>query len=153
MKTMLTVEVEYNPAMTDGEGLACAMDRLFETALSTPDILSEYGNPTVGEFFVAKETASSKIVLNISGGVLQDVFSSDPAISVALVNWTPKVPKNIHEERSIMGMHVVLVGNPVDGFKVYGPFKTYDDAAAWTDDPIHSHMETWIVPLHGKDEL
>ena len=111
MKTTLTVEVEYDPAMTDPEGLACAMDRLLETALSTPDIVSEYGNPKMGEFLVAKETASSKIILNISGGVLQDVFSSDPAISVALVNWTPKVPKNIHEERSIMGMHVVLVGN------------------------------------------
>ena len=52
MKTTLTVEVEYDPAKTDPEGLACAMDRLLETALSTPDILSEYGNPTVGEFLV-----------------------------------------------------------------------------------------------------
>jgi hypothetical protein len=52
-----------------------------------------------------------------------------------------------------MGMHVVLIGNPVDGFKVYGPFKTYDHAAVWTDDPTRSHMETWIVPLHGEDEI
>ena len=57
-KTTLTVEIEYNPRKTDPEGLACAMDRLLETALSTPDILDEYGNPTVGEFFVAKETAT-----------------------------------------------------------------------------------------------
>ena len=56
-KTTLTVEIEYNPRKTDPEGLACAMDRLLETALSTPDIMDEYGNPTVGEFFVAKETA------------------------------------------------------------------------------------------------
>ena len=56
MKTTLTVEIDYDPAMTDGEGLACAMDRLLETALSTPGILEEYGNPKVGEFFVAKET-------------------------------------------------------------------------------------------------
>ena len=52
MKTTLSVEIEYNPATTDPEGLACAMDRLLETALSTPDILSEYGNPKVGEFLV-----------------------------------------------------------------------------------------------------
>ena len=61
-----------------------------ETALSTPGILEEYGDPTVREFFVAKETTAPpapKIVLNISGGVLQDVFSSDPAITVALVDW------------------------------------------------------------------
>ena len=57
MKTTLTVEIEYDPAMTDPEGLACAMDRLLETALSTPGIFDEYGNPKVGEFFVAKETA------------------------------------------------------------------------------------------------
>ena len=40
MKTTLTVDVDYDPAMTDPEALACAMDRLMETALSTPDILS-----------------------------------------------------------------------------------------------------------------
>jgi len=87
MKTTLTVEIDYDPAMTDGEGLACAMDRLLETALSTPGILEDYGNPKVSEFFVAKETAAPKVVLNISGGVLQDVFSSDPAISVVLADW------------------------------------------------------------------
>jgi hypothetical protein len=87
MKTTLTVEIEYDPAMTDGEGLACAMDRLLETALSTPGILEDYGDPIVGEFFVAQETSAPKVVLNISGGVLQDVFSSDPAISVVLVDW------------------------------------------------------------------
>ena len=87
MKTTLTVEIDYDPEMTDPEGLACAMDRLLETALSTPDILSEYGNPKVGEFFVAKETAAPMIVLNLSGGVLQDVFGSDSAIAVTLVDW------------------------------------------------------------------
>ena len=54
MKTTLTVEINYNPKKTDPEGLACAMDRLMETALSTPEILDEYGNPKVGEFFVLK---------------------------------------------------------------------------------------------------
>ena len=90
MKTTLTVEIEYDSQKTDPESLACAMDRLLKTALSTPDILEEYGNPTVGEFFVAKETAATPartIVLDVSGGVLQDVFSSDPAISVILVDW------------------------------------------------------------------
>jgi len=89
-KTTLTVEVEYNPRKTDPEGLACAMDRLMETVLSTPGIMDEYGTSTVGEFFVANETAAPtapKIVLNLSGGVLQDVFGSDPAIAVALVDW------------------------------------------------------------------
>ena len=88
--TTLTVDIEYDPRKTDPEGLASAMDRLLETALSTPDIMEEYGNPTIREFFVAKETVVSpapQIVLNISGGVLQDVFSSDPAITLMLVDW------------------------------------------------------------------
>ena len=55
MKTTLTVEIEYDPSMTDPEGLASVMDRLLETAMSTPDIMSEYGNPNPGEFYVAKE--------------------------------------------------------------------------------------------------
>jgi hypothetical protein len=90
MKTTLTVEIEYDPQKTDPEGLACAMDRLLETALSIPEVMDEYGNPTIGEFFVARKTASAsaaKIVLNVSGGVLQDVFSSDPAVTLLLVDW------------------------------------------------------------------
>jgi hypothetical protein len=89
-KTTLTVELEYDPTATDPEGLASAMDRLLETALSTPDILDEYANPKVGEFFIANEPAAPpkpKIVLNISGGALQDVFGSDPAIVVTAVDW------------------------------------------------------------------
>ena len=43
MQTKLTVEIEYYPEMTDSEGLACAMDRLMETILSTPGIVEEYG--------------------------------------------------------------------------------------------------------------
>ena len=53
-------------------------------------LLDEYGNPTIREFFVAKETTAPpapKVVLNISGGVLQDVFGSDPAITVVQVDW------------------------------------------------------------------
>jgi len=55
-KTTLTVEIEYDPRKTDPEGLACAMDRLLETALSIPEVMDEYGRPAVGQFFVAKET-------------------------------------------------------------------------------------------------
>jgi len=89
MKTTLTVEIEYDPQQTDPEGLACAMDRLLETALSIPEVMEEYGDPKIGEFFVAKQKAAPtpKIVLNMSGGLVQEVFASDPAITVALVDW------------------------------------------------------------------
>ena len=90
MKTTLTVELDYDPEMTDPEGLASAMDRLLETVLSTPGIVEEYGDPKMGEFFVAAKTTASpkpRVVLNTSGGVLQDVFASDPAVTVVLCDW------------------------------------------------------------------
>jgi hypothetical protein len=92
MKTILTVEVKYNPRFTDPEGLAVALDRLLETALSTPDILSEYGNPAFGEFFVANPTPNCKpapphVVLNIYGGVLLEVFCDDPLAKTIKIDW------------------------------------------------------------------
>jgi hypothetical protein len=90
MKTTLTIDIEYDPNATDPEGLASAMDRLLETILSTPGIMDEYNNPTMGEFFVAAPPAlpsMPRIVLNISGGILQDVFSSAPDATVVLCDW------------------------------------------------------------------
>lgn len=43
-KTKLTLEVEYDANLTDGEGLAVAFDRLLETALSTPGIMDDHGS-------------------------------------------------------------------------------------------------------------
>src|SRR3990172_11462486 len=94
MKTQLTLEIEYDPALTDPEGLASALDRLLETALSTPDLLSEYGNPVVGEFLVADgrtaaaaSRASPRLVLEIRGGLLQEAYCSDPRVEIALADW------------------------------------------------------------------
>lgn len=44
------LEVTYDAQVTDPEGLCNAFDKLLETAMSTPGILDEYGNPKVGEF-------------------------------------------------------------------------------------------------------
>jgi hypothetical protein len=48
----LVIEVEYNEDVTDAESVASALDTLLETAMSTPEILDEYDNPTVGKFYV-----------------------------------------------------------------------------------------------------
>ena len=55
-KTRLNVTVRFDESVTDAESLASAMDILMETALSTPDILDDYGNPTIGKFFVDSES-------------------------------------------------------------------------------------------------
>src|SRR3989304_5720283 len=95
MKTQLTLEIQYDPAVADPEGLASALDRLLETALSTPGVLSEYGNPVVGEFLVADgrtaatgaSRASPRLVLEIRGGLLQAAHCSDPRVERALGDW------------------------------------------------------------------
>jgi hypothetical protein len=38
--------------VTDDESVARALDRLMESALSTPGILDEYGDVEVGEFLI-----------------------------------------------------------------------------------------------------
>jgi hypothetical protein len=43
------VPIVYDDDVTDPESLAIALDRLLETATSTPRILEDYGNPTIEE--------------------------------------------------------------------------------------------------------
>ena len=51
----------------------------------------------------------------------------------------------------LMGMHILITGNPVDGFERYGPFKTGEDAIAAGEDRLDG--DWWIAPLRGKEEL
>jgi hypothetical protein len=52
----LTLEIEYDASLTDPESLAMAMNGLLETACSTPGILDDCGNPTLGHFLVAERS-------------------------------------------------------------------------------------------------
>lgn len=65
MRTILTIQIDYDPDVTDPEGLAVAMDRLLETAISIPGVLDEYGNPTLGEFYVLAPSRFGVYALNI----------------------------------------------------------------------------------------
>lgn len=49
-----------------------------------------------------------------------------------------------------MGMAVVLVGDPISGFHVYGPFKTYDDAEEWAGNV--EDAEAWPAELENPDD-
>ena len=91
-KTTLTVDVEFDPNVTDAESIASAAGRLMETILSTPGIMDEYANPRFAPFFVAASAdksphSPSTVVVEITGGVLQEAYASDPNISLRLVDW------------------------------------------------------------------
>lgn len=43
-----TIKVDYDNRCTDADALGNALDRLMETALSTPGILDDYGRVEVG---------------------------------------------------------------------------------------------------------
>lgn len=49
----------------------------------------------------------------------------------------------------LMGTHILIVGNPVDGFEYYGPFKTGEDAIAFGEE--HTGSDWWIAPLYAKE--
>lgn len=57
----LYLEVTYDPELTDAESLAKAMDVVLETALSTPDLLDDYGKPGVGPFFATGKRSSRHV--------------------------------------------------------------------------------------------
>lgn len=48
-----------------------------------------------------------------------------------------------------MGIHIVMVGNPVDGFRFFGPFKTWEHANDFAAQGIDS--EWWIVKLEAPE--
>lgn len=54
---VLYIPVEFDPALTDAEGIANAADTLLATALSTPGVLDDYGNPTFGNCVIPTEAA------------------------------------------------------------------------------------------------
>ena len=51
-KCVFTLEVEYDPKRTEPESLSCALDRLLDTAMSTPYILDDYGEVRPASFMV-----------------------------------------------------------------------------------------------------
>lgn len=60
MTVYLRTEVTYNPQVTDPEALSNMLDCLLETALSTPGITEEYGDPEIGGFLVSSRPRRDK---------------------------------------------------------------------------------------------
>jgi len=48
-----------------------------------------------------------------------------------------------------MGMHVVMTGDPANGFAILGPFATRDEALAWAERECDG--DWWLLPLVAPD--
>jgi hypothetical protein len=47
-----------------------------------------------------------------------------------------------------MGMHIVVAGNPIDGFEFYGPFRTEPDAIEWAGENLDG--DWWTASLSSE---
>lgn len=87
-KTRFYIDVEIDDSMTDAESVATALDRLMETALSTPGILEEYGDPKVGEFMIPEYATPAMVhlagLVGISEQGIQSVNVSDWCVMGAI---------------------------------------------------------------------
>ena len=52
---------------------------------------------------------------------------------------------------SILGMHVVIHGNPVTGLTFYGPFNNGPESVEWAADNLTGE-DWWVAPLRAQEE-
>lgn len=53
-----------------------------------------------------------------------------------------------------MGLHIIIAGNPVDGFSYYGPFATALEAAEALERDLDRGLicDGWIAPLEAWEQ-
>lgn len=49
-------------------------------------------------------------------------------------------------------MSIIITGNPIDGFAIFGPFAD-DTSAVEAANAAHLEPDWWVAPLHTADEL
>lgn len=53
-------------------------------------------------------------------------------------------------KHDLFGLHIIVTGNPVDGFEFFGPFKTGEDAIIFGNTDPHLTDEWWVAKLHDQ---
>ncbi|HBO44909.1 MAG TPA: hypothetical protein DD670_13470 [Planctomycetaceae bacterium] len=112
-KTTLLIDVRYDADVTDPDGLATALDRLLETALSTPGILDDHGNPRVGDF----------------SSVASLIRKNQPAEHCKLYALHLDGPALQKQRRLLLEISNRVVGNPPDVETLDGLINLLDDLA------------------------
>jgi hypothetical protein len=52
----------------------------------------------------------------------------------------------------MMGMHIIVRGDPINGLSFIGPFKTGNDALDWAEMNLHD-TDWWTTPLMAQKSL
>ena len=144
MKTTLTLDVEYDDQVTDPESIASAADRLMETALSTPGIMEEYGDPRFGEFFVAPADKTRPSIDEAVEAFIHDNSSDTPrGLRDAFeAGWKAALtgPAGIECQQAQEGRHrwvlYDLATDDLLGTRVYNEHAEAVEAAAQADDVL-----------------
>ena len=55
-------------------------------------------------------------------------------------------------DTTLMGMHIVVVGNPVDGLEFIGPFNNGEEAIEWANHDPYIGNEWLVAPLQSQEE-
>lgn len=111
-KVTLTIEVGYDDDHTDSDALAYALDTLMNTATSTPGILAEYGDVTIGEFFPPQTNALSEMSY-------EDLLANAVLIELRAPSYRHDASAMacLHEDRLKYRAEAVRKGWPEDKFK------------------------------------
>ena len=54
------------------------------------------------------------------------------------------------DQKHGMGLHVVVIGNPLDGMSIFGPFNNGPEAVDWA--ACNADDTWWTVPLEEPEE-
>ena len=47
--------------------------------------------------------------------------------------------------------HIVITGNPVDGYRYYGPYESHDAAVQAANGSLRLDIDWWIASLHTEE--
>lgn len=86
--------------------------------------------------------------------VLEGLLEAQTAIGRAIDLYAEDTPRSEPAEQDISLLpHIILTGNPVEGFELYGPFDNFIAAVNHMDtDGNMPDDDWWLAPLHSVDD-
>jgi hypothetical protein len=103
-----------------------------------------------GEEFLAPQAATIERLRKALADIHACVIGSEADLA-ARVSYTETRAHKALETRDGAGVDIAIVGNPVDGFKYYGPFASEQLAMTWAD-RVHGDDTWWVAALVRQED-